>query len=200
MLSSIHPLGERAKGNRWWVTASSFVAGALAGGLVAGGVAGMLGWAIMAGIAVPSSAVLSIAAIVMAAAVAFDLRLFGLRLPSTKRQVDENWLNEYRGWVYGVGYGVQLGSGVVTVVNSAAVYATFALAFLTGSVAAGLVIGGTLGLLRGVAIVPGRSINSPHGLHEFHRRLDRMAVSTARLAPVGELVVALSVAATIVTR
>ena len=37
-------------------------------------------------------------------------------VPGPRRQVDERWLDRYRGWVYGVGYGSQLGLGIVTVV------------------------------------------------------------------------------------
>jgi hypothetical protein len=200
MLSSIHPLGERAKGNRWSVTATAFVIGSLAGGLAAGGLAGLLGSIARAAVAPPPWVVPVLAATIMAAAVALDLRLFGLRLPTVHRQVDENWLNEYRGWVYGLGYGVQLGLGVVTVVNTAAIYAALAMAFLTGSIGGGLIIGGAFGLLRGLAIVPGGTITSLERLRHFHRRLDRWARATDRLAPVGEMVVALTVATAIVVR
>ena len=33
-----------------------------------------------------------------------------------------SWLGRYRSWVYGLGFGVQLGAGVTTVVVSSAVY------------------------------------------------------------------------------
>ena len=33
----------------------------------------------------------------------------GFRLPSHTRQVNEAWLDEYRGWVYGGGFGWQIG-------------------------------------------------------------------------------------------
>ena len=39
MLSSIHPLGERAKGNAYWITATAHVVGATAGGLALGAIA-----------------------------------------------------------------------------------------------------------------------------------------------------------------
>ena len=53
-------------------------------------------------------------------------------VPGPRRQVDERWLDEYRGWVYGAGYGAQLGLGVTTVVSSAATYVALLAAFLTG--------------------------------------------------------------------
>ena len=65
----------------------------------------------------------------------------GRRLPGVRRQVDDDWLRRYRGWVYGAGFGFQLGIGVVTIVTTAAVYATFALAALTGAVATGSPVG-----------------------------------------------------------
>ena len=42
--------------------------------------------------------------------------------PGPRRQVNERWLDEYRGWVYGLGFGAQLGLGVTTVITSAATY------------------------------------------------------------------------------
>jgi hypothetical protein len=200
MLSSIHPLGERAKGNRWGLTAAAFIVGSVAGGLVAGGAAGVLGAVLEALVEPSSTAVLALATILVLLALIFDLHLFGARLPTTRQQVDENWLNRYRGWVYGVGYGFQLGLGVVTVVNTATIYAALGLAVLTGSIAGGLLIGGVFGLVRGLAIVPGRRITDPESLRAFHRGLDRWARLTTRLAPVGEFVVALILAGSIVTR
>ncbi len=193
MLSSIHPLGERAKGNRWSVTATAFVVGSVAGGLTLGAVAGSAGAVIGLDVDPSESAALAVAGAAIVLALAFDLRLFGLRLPTTRRQVNVSWLNRYRGWVYGLGYGFQLGLGVVTVVNSAVIYAAPLIASATGSIAGGMAIGGVFGLVRGLAIIPGRRITTPERLREFHRRLDRVAGLTARLAPVGEIVVVLSI-------
>ena len=65
------------------------------------------------------------------------LRRAGRRLPGPRRQVDERWLHRYRGWVYGAGFGVQLGLGVATVVTTSAVYVMLAAAVLTGTAAGG---------------------------------------------------------------
>jgi sulfite exporter TauE/SafE len=43
MLSSISPLGERARSSRWWVTTAAYLLGSLAGGLALGGIAAMVG-------------------------------------------------------------------------------------------------------------------------------------------------------------
>ena len=43
MLSSIHPLGERGKGNRFGLTAGAFVVGSVLGGASTGAVAALVG-------------------------------------------------------------------------------------------------------------------------------------------------------------
>jgi hypothetical protein len=87
--------------------------------------------------------------------VAFDLRLFGWQLPTVHRQVSREWLTKYRAWFYGLGFGLQLGIGVVTVVSTSSVYLSFIAAFLAGSARLGLLIGFIFGALRGVSILLG---------------------------------------------
>ena len=67
-----------------------------------------------------------------------DLRPFGLHLPINPRQVNELWLGKFRSWVYGVGFGWQIGVGFATYIMTAAVYLTVALAALTGRPAGGV--------------------------------------------------------------
>ena len=100
-----------------------------------------MGWlgAALSGAAGPREAAAALALLAVAG-IAADLRLGDLRLPTVRRQVDNRWLNRYRGWVYGVGFGFQLGLGVVTVVTTSAVYLAFAAAMLSGSPAAGAMI------------------------------------------------------------
>jgi hypothetical protein len=57
---------------------------------------------------------------VAGALVALALDLSPRPVPGPRRQVDDRWRDQYRGWVYGLGYGVQLGVGVTTIVSSAA--------------------------------------------------------------------------------
>ena len=92
------------------------------------------------------------------------------------RQVDENWLNEYRGWVYGLGFGFQLGAGVLTYITTAAVYVAFAAALLVGSPLAAVAVGAVFGLARGLTLLPARTILTTDALVAFHRRLDRAQV------------------------
>ena len=168
MLSSITPLGERGRNNRFAVAASFFVAGALLGGITAGAVAGSVG-----ALVVPNAPVADGVLIVVLAAVgaALDARVGGLHLPTITRQVDERWLRKYRGWVYGLGFGLQLGAGLATIVSSAAVYLMLVAAVLTRSVAAGAVIGAVFGAVRGASIILARRVASYDDLRRLHRRL-----------------------------
>jgi len=102
---------------------------------------------------------------------AFDLHLGGLRLPTVHRQVDKDWLDRYRGWVVGVGFGFQLGLGVVTIVNTAAVYLTFALALLSASPVAGAAVGATFGLVRALVLLGVAGVRRPDQLRSTLRRM-----------------------------
>src|SRR5688572_17754383 len=124
MLTSITPLGERSRGNRYAVTLTAYVLGCLLGGAAIGLLLGTVGSL------VPVLPALLLAGIACLAAALADVRGW---LPLGRRQVDEDWLTSYRGWVYGLGFGLQLGLGVVTIVTSAATVAALAVAFLTQS-------------------------------------------------------------------
>jgi hypothetical protein len=178
MLSSITPLGERGRNNRFAVAAAFFIAGSLLGGAAIGFLAGGLGQLVSP--IEPTAAAAVIAGLALAGA-AVDAHLGGLRLPTIKRQVDERWLQKYRGWVYGFGFGAQLGTGLATIVSSAAVYVMVAAAVLTRSVAAGTVIGLTFGLVRGASILLARRVASPDELRRFHRRLAANATRSVRV-------------------
>ena len=105
---SISPLGERARASRWWLTTAAYLIGSLAGGSrSAGSPALVRGARALARSAVGAQLV----AALLAVGLVLDLRSGGHALPSWRRQVDEQWLTRYRGWVYGVGFGAQLGFG-----------------------------------------------------------------------------------------
>lgn len=180
MLSSIHPLGERTRNNRWGITATAFAIGAVAGGAVTGAIAGLVGLALSGFVAWSSSQALLIIAVVAIAAAIGDLTLRGRPLPLLRRQVNEEWIGRYRGWVYGVGFGFQLGLGVVTYVTTYAVPAMLVAASLTADPALGAAIGATFGLFRGLAILATRSIDDSAGLGSFHARMARIAVPVRR--------------------
>lgn len=188
MLSSIHPLGERAKGNRFAVTAAAHVVGAALGGATTGALVGAVGQAFEPWRSSGTAAVAAAAACL--AAVAADAGAFG-RLPSWRRQVNEQWLDEYRGAVYGFGFGYQLGMGVVTIVTSAATYAALACALLAGSMGAGTAIGLAFGATRGLTLLAASRLDSPQQLRSFHRAL-ASAAPRARSATVATLALAAS--------
>ena len=174
MLSSITPLGERGRNNRFAITASFFFAGSVLAGAATGGVAGGLGQLVL-----PAAPAVDGLVIVVLAAVGalLDARVGGLRLPTITRQVDERWLHKYRSWVYGFGFGAQLGTGLATIVSSAAVYLMVVAAVLTRSVAAGAVVGTVFGLVRGASILLARRVATYDELRALHRRL---AVNASR--------------------
>lgn len=185
MLSSIHPLGERGKGNRFGLTAGAFVIGALLGGLATGAVVGVVGLGVRAVV----GSTLAPATVVLVALAGAAFEQTGRALPSVPRQVDEDWLHEYRGWVYGAGFGFQLGAAMLTFITTAAVYVALAASLLVGHVGASVSIMGTFGLARGLSIVPARRIDDPERLVSFHRRLQATA-PLVRRASTSALVVA----------
>jgi hypothetical protein len=182
MLSSITPLGERGRGRRWGVTAGAYLTGSVAGGAALGWLLGLAGLAATT-VAGPHPALLfGLAAAACLAGPAADLGLGGLRLPGPRRQVNEDWLNELRGWVVGLGWGAQLGTGVVTIVTSSTIYLAFGLALLSGSPAGGAAIGAAFGLARAVPLLAMAGVATPARLAAVHDRLDRLAPLAARVA------------------
>ena len=169
MLSSIHPLGERARGNRWSVTITAFTLGAAAGGAALGALLGGLG-----SLFAPRTdlALLLIGALAL---IAGGLDLIGVRAPGPSRQVNERWIGTLRGSVYGFGFGVQLGSGIATFIVTWGVWVVLAAELLAGSIVAGAVIGGVFGMTRAVAPLAAGWIDRPSRLTAFHTGLARLA-------------------------
>jgi sulfite exporter TauE/SafE len=184
MLASIHPLGERVRRNRWWLTAAAHVLGSASGGALAGaalgGVAQLTAGPLLRG--APGVA-LAIAICGLAAVVDGS----GRRLPwPVHRQVDDGWMARYRGWVYGAGFGFQLGLGVVTIVTTAAVPAVWLLALVTASPVAGAAVGLAFGLSRGLPVLATAGVDTPARLWSFQRRFQASGAA-ARWATVGSL-------------
>ena len=102
------------------------------------------------------------------------------------RQVDDGWMARYRGWVYGAGFGFQLGLGVVTIVTTAAVPAAWLLALLTASPGAGAAVGLAFGLSRGLPVLATARVHTPGGLWSFQRRF-QAGEAAARWATVASL-------------
>lgn len=174
MLSSIHPLGEAGRGQRWWLTLTAHVLGASAAGGLAGAVLGALG-AVLRLVGVPSVVFAVVVGVSASLALAVDWSGWPAWLWRPTRQVNEEWLVRYRGWVYGGGYGVQLGVGVFTIVTAATVYVTGVVVIGVASPVWGAVIGGCFGLVRAGVTATGRSITDAGRLVSFHQSLHARA-------------------------
>jgi hypothetical protein len=185
MLSSIHPLGERTRDNRWWLTVSAFTVGAVAAGTAVAWAAASLGSLLLPA---PAGA-WAIGAVLAAAGVA---DLIGIRVPGPHRQVDERWIGAYRGWVYGLGFGAQLGVGLATYVVTFATWALVAASFLTASPALGAVFGAAFGLGRAVPLLAAGVIDRPTRLSRLHVAMARLGGVAHRSTAVAVLTVGLS--------
>lgn len=164
MLSSIHPFGERARQQRYGTTASAFLLGSAIGGIVLG--------AVLAAFAAAVGVLGSLPYVAMAVLVVAALwELLRLPVPSIARQVNEDWLTRYRGWVYGIGFGVQLGVGFATYVKSSLTYGVALAAVLYGSPSVALLAGAVFGLVRGLSIFLTRRVETPGRLREMFSQI-----------------------------
>ena len=149
----------------WW---------AVLGGITLGAVMALLAAAASAA-GLSSTEALGIGAVLAVLAAACDSHVVGFGPPFFRRQVNEGWLVSLRGWVYGLGFGWQVGAGVTTYIMTTAVFLTIALGALSASPAAALALGTLFGLARGLAAFsPGRA-TTVEALFAFHRRFDALA-------------------------
>jgi hypothetical protein len=170
MLASITPLGERARRSNWTTTASFYLAGSVLAGAALGALMGLLGSVVFSGVAVG----VRLAVVGAALAVGMAWELARGAVPGPRRQVNERWLDEYRGWVYGLGFGAQLGAGVTTIVVSSAVYAVWLAALASARPLTGVVIGACAGALRGATVLASARAVTPQRLVALHQRLARL--------------------------
>ncbi len=178
MLASITPLGERGRQSRWAVTVFAFLIGATAAGAGAGALAGALGGVLGNGIG--WRARLAVLAVALALAIIADV-LPGA-VPGPRRQVNERWLDQFRGWVYGLGFGAQLGLAITTVVSSAATYVALLAAFLTGDPGRGALVLACFGATRGFTPLAAARIRRPDELLALHARLERWREAAGHVA------------------
>lgn len=169
MLSSITPLAEEGRGHRYRTTTAWFVAGSTLGGASLGLVMAALAAGVRA-IGASNTTLTTIAAVTCLVTIASDTNIGGFRLPVHHRQVNERWLDQFRPWVYGAGFGWQIGAGLATYIKTCAVYLMVVLAVLTGNPEAALLVGAVFGVVRGMAVFLGRHITSSAALADFHRR------------------------------
>lgn len=188
MLASISPLGERARRQRYAVTVAAYIAASTGAGALLGGLLGAVGapWA-------GSRAAMLLIGVLAVVGLLLDARVLGLRVPGPRRQVNEDWLATYRGWVYGIGYGAQLGLGFTTIVTASITWVAFACAAATGSIAAGMVVGATFGLVRALPVLATARAYDPSMLRARLARLERLRPQTARVATVLQAALAVAV-------
>ena len=194
MLTSISPLGERARSNRWSLTVTWLVMGTLVGGATLGAVLGAVGRAFP--VTLHESWRLSALALAGVAAAVWDLKV--RRFP-VRRQVNEDWLSAYRPWVYGWGYGLQLGAAVVTAVNTALVFMFMLAALLTRDPVTGMLVGAAFGAARGLTVTLNRRVRNAADLAMLHRRLDNLAPGARRIGAVAAVLLAVASAVVLVT-
>jgi len=199
MLASIHPLGERVRRNRWWLTAAAHVLASAGGGALAGAAFGGLARLTLGPLlrgapgGSPATSGVRWALVIAICGLAAAVDGTGRRPPwPVHRQVDDGWMARYRGWVYGAGFGFQLGLGVVTIVPTAAVLAVWLLALLTASPVAGAAVGLAFGLSRGLPVLATARVDTPARLWSFQRRFQagEAAAQRATVASLGALAVA----------
>ena len=83
-----------------------------------------------------------------------------------------------------MGFGAQLGFGVVTIVTSSTTYAAVLLAVLGGSPAAGLLIGAVFGLVRALPSLLLARVHDREQLHRVFIRVENWANPADVLAKV----------------
>jgi hypothetical protein len=195
MLASITPLGERGRNATWAITVTAFTLGATVAGAALGTALAALG-ALVLPDGLGDQGRLAVLAAAIALAIAFDA--IPRPVPGPHRQVNERWLDEYRGWVYGLGYGAQLGLGVTTVVSSAGTYVAMSATFLTERPAAGALILGCFGAIRGLTLLAGAGVRTPPQLLAMHAAM-RQWQWRARWGGVAVLAAMLAVALLVAT-
>jgi hypothetical protein len=186
MLSSITPLSEVGRGHRYWATVSWFLFGSILGGLTLGAVA-TLGAIAVAALGMSVKAAAAVVLLAGMITLASDLGLGGFRLPANPRQVERTWLDRYRPWIYGLGFGWQLGVGVATYVMSASVYLMVVVAAATGEPWLALAVVTLFGLLRGLAVLPAATVRTPADLGRLHRRIERLRPTSRVVALAGQI-------------
>ena len=175
VLSIFTPVGERARGRRYWVTVLWFVAGAVLGGAVLGALAAGGAALMSAQTWIGAGWAEAIAAVLFAAGAGLDLELGGdhrLALPHHRRQVNEQWLDRFRRWVSAGGFGAQIGFGLATYIMTTGVYLTVAIGVLSADPKLAFSLGVLFGGCRGLAILVGSFGTTPARLGRIHERIE----------------------------
>jgi len=186
MLSSIHPLGERTRNNKWLVTVAAFALGAAGTGAIVGAA---MGWAGSLLPEMTSGTALVVMGVIALAGGLLDT--LEVPVPGPERQVNEHWIGAYRGWVYGGAFGIQLGAGLSTFVVTWSVYATLALEFVSGSPLLGAIIGAVFGTGRSIGLFLAGRVDRASRLSSFHQRMAKLGPAVRLTAGYGAVAIGL---------
>ncbi|HUP76151.1 MAG TPA: hypothetical protein VM282_24165 [Acidimicrobiales bacterium] len=193
MLSQINPIAEAGRRQRYRRTVGWFIAGAVLGGVTLGGLSAGLA-VIVDAAGLGHRGALALAAMASFAAALIDARALGFGPPFLRRQVNEDWLSRYRPWVYGGGFGWQIGVGITTYIMTAAVPLTIVYAALSASPWVALIIGVLFGLARGLTVLLSARLRTQSDLYAFHRRFAAAGDRVRRAVIVAQLAVAVCAA------
>ena len=138
---------------------------------------------------------LALIGVIALAGVALDLT-WGV--PTLHRQVDERWLTEFRGWVYGLGFGAQLGIGVVTIMPSSIVLAMWFGTVVAADTATGTMVGLVFGTARSLPLLAAGRVRTVSALRRTLRWMDTARPTVRRSIPVAQGIVGGAVVASIV--
>lgn len=196
MLGSISPVGETSRRQRWWITAGVYTVASVVAGGATGLAFGGVGQALSLLWPVSQPVRLGLLAALVLVGALFDAKVIRRPLPTWHRQVDERWLTTYRGWVYGAGFGLQLGTGIVTIVPSAVTYAALGAALLSASWQSGLVIGLVFGAVRSVPLLLTARLRTAPALYRATQRVTAAEPLANRITVAAQAGVALTAAAT----
>lgn len=183
MLSVITPIQEQTRGNRFSTTAGWFLFGSTIGGAMLGGLIGVLGL-VLASVGLSSPQALILISVGSVVAVVSDGQLFGFQLPGHDRQVNERWLDQFRSWVYGAGFGWQIGFGLATYIMTAGLYLLILVGALGTSMVEGVILGSVFGAIRGLAVFASSGITHQGALNDFHRSFERWRQPVRKLTMV----------------
>ncbi|HEY7563667.1 MAG TPA: hypothetical protein VIA81_01955 [Acidimicrobiia bacterium] len=191
MLSTITPMAEATRGHRFASTARWFVLGSVVGGATLGVVIAGLVLAVNA-IGIGEETSLVVAALAALITATSDGRIGGFRLPGHDRQVNERWLDRYRSWVYGAGFGWQIGVGLATYIMTAGIYLLIVMGALLVNPLLAVGIGVLFGLVRGLAVYMAAELDTQQKLVGFHARFEEKRELVRRTTIVVQALVAVA--------
>jgi MFS family permease len=189
MLSTITPMAEAGRGHRFRTTAAWFLIGSVIGGATLGALMALMGVGIGA-LQVSSSSVLWIVGVAALVAAASDGRVAGFHLPGHDRQVNERWLDRYRYWVYGAGFGWQIGVGLATYIMTAGLYLLIFMGAAADDPLIAIGLGTLFGLVRGLAVYLAADLTTREKLLRFHARFEALREPVRRAMIVIQALVA----------